>query len=737
VFDADRYFDVFVEYCKEEPEDILIQITAANRGDHPAMLHLLPHLWFRNTWTDLHGNKATPVPQLRSMDSRRASTIEASHSNLGTMYLHFETEQELLFTDNETDMQRIFGRPNSSPYVKDAFHQYVIEGKRECVNHANLGTKSAANCKVDIPARGQFVLKMRLTRSRSGECLFGTSFDQIFERCRQEADEFYQAISPPRLNAEESMVMRQALAGMLWSKQYYYFDIERWLEEHGGGARGVIASSIRNSGWAHMLNDDVISMPDKWEYPWYAAWDLAFHAAAISVVDMDFAKAQLLLMLDEMYQHPNGQVPAYEWNFGDVNPPVHAWAAIFVYLTEKHRTGKGDIRFLNLAFQKLLLNFTWWVNRKDRDGRNIFEGGFLGLDNIGIFDRSAPLPTGGFMEQADGTAWMAFYCQSMLQIALELAADDPVYEELALKFIEHFLRIAGAMDRVGIQPDDLWDEEDGFFYDLIRLPNGSAQRIKVRSVVGLLPMCACTVISPELVDRFPSLMEKIERFCKRNPDLIANIATPTKPGHGGRFLLSPMTEEKFRRVLTRMLDEERFLSPHGIRALSRWHKDHPYVLCVHGEEHRVEYMPAESTNSMFGGNSNWRGPVWMPTNALIIRALLVRYRYYGNAFTIECPTGSGVQMTLFEVAKELSRRLVSTFLNDANGHRPVFGGARKFQDDPNWHECILFYEYFHGDNGAGIGASHQTGWTGIVAKLIELFGHADADAFLETPDLLR
>lgn len=736
VFDSNRYFDVFVEYCKEGPDDILIQITALNRGDQPATLYLLPHLWFRNNWTDVRGDKTSQVPQLRKLDGQGASCVAASHPKLGTMYLHFETCQELLFTDNETNTQRIFGRPNASPYVKDAFHRYVIEGKKECVNPANVGTKSAACCKVEIAGSSEFSMKMRLTHDRTaGENLFGVSFDRTMVRCKQEADEFYQAISPSRLSSDERMVMRQAMAGMLWSKQYYYFDIERWLEEHGG-ARWPLPSNVRNSGWAHMLNDDVISMPDKWEYPWYAAWDLAFHAVAISVVDMDFAKVQLLLMLNEMYQHPNGQVPAYEWNFGDVNPPVHAWAAIFIYLTDKQQNGKGDIQFLELAFQKLLMNFTWWVNRKDRDGRNVFEGGFLGLDNIGIFDRSAPLPTGGFMEQADGTAWMAFYCQSMLQMALELAAEHPVYETMAERFVDHFLRIAGAMDRVGINPDELWDEEDGFFYDLLRLPNGSAQRIKVRSVVGLLPMCACTVISPELVDRFPSLMAKIDRFCKRNPDLIANIAPPTKPGYGGRFLFSPMTEQKFRRVLTRMLDEERFLSPHGIRALSRWHKDHPYVLCVHGEEYRVEYMPAESTNNMFGGNSNWRGPVWMPINALIIRALLVRYWFYGNAFTIECPTGSGVQMTLFEVAKELSRRLVGTFLNDANGHRPVFGGARKFQEDPHWHDCLLFYEYFHGDNGAGIGASHQTGWTGIVAKLIEVLGYLDPDVFLETPDLL-
>jgi hypothetical protein len=731
IFDANRYFDVFVEYCKQDPEDILIRITAANREEQAATLYLLPHLWFRNTWTDLEGHKAAPVPQLRSTDGQRSCCVEASHPKLGTMFWHFETDQELLFTDNETNTQRIFGRPNASPYVKDAFHRYVIEGKQECVNPDHTGTKSAAYCKVEVPAKGEFVMKMRLTRDRSPrKSLGGKAFDATFDRCRQEADEFYHAISPSKLRDDELMVMRQALAGMLWSKQYYYFDLKRWLQEHGGFGSAT-ASNIRNSGWAHMLNDDVISMPDKWEYPWYAAWDLAFHAVALSVVDMNFAKKQLLLMLNEMYQHPNGQVPAYEWNFGDVNPPVHAWAVVFIYLTEKERTGKGDTQFLRHAFQKLLMNFTWWVNRKDRGGRNVFEGGFLGLDNIGIFDRSAPLPTGGFMEQADGTAWMAFFCQSMLQIALELAPEDPVFKSMAEEFIEHFLRIAGAMDRIGIHPDELWDEEDGFFYDLLCLPNGSAERIRVRSVVGLLALCANTVISPELVDRFPSFTDKIGNFCQRNPGLIANIASPTKPGHGGRFIFSTLTEEKLRRVLARMLDEERFLSPHGIRALSRWHKNHPYVLKVHGVEYRVDYTPAESTSDMFGGNSNWRGPIWMPINALIIRALLLLYRYYGKAFTIECPTGSGVQMTLFEIAKELSCRLASIFLNDSNGRRPVFGGTSKFQNDSCWHDCILFYEYFHGDNGAGIGASHQTGWTGIVAKLIESFGYMDPDVFLE------
>jgi hypothetical protein len=737
IFEEDRYFDIFVEYCKEETEDILIQVTAINRGDSAATLHLLPHLWFRNTWTDPDGNRTSSPPQLRSVDSERARCVEAFHPTLGSFYWHFDRQSRLLFTDNETNAERIWGRSNSSPFVKDAFHRFVIEGRHDCVNPANQGTKAAAHCTVEIEPKSQFVLKMKLNRSRRcDETSFHQPFDTTFDRLRREADDFYRTISPANLSDDERMVMRQALAGMLWSKQYYYFDLERWLKEHGVTNFGDTAG-IRNRGWMHMVNDDVISMPDKWEYPWFAAWDLAFHAVAISAVDMAFAKSQLLLMVHELYQHPNGQLPAYEWNFGDVNPPVHAWAAIFIYLTEKQQTGKGDTRFLKLAFQKLLMNFTWWVNRKDRGGRNVFEGGFLGLDNIGVFDRSAPLPTGGFLEQADGTAWMAFFCQSMLQIALELAPEDSTYEDMAQKFIEHFLRIAGAMDRVGINMDDLWDEEDGFFYDLLRLPDGRAERIKVRSVVGLLPLCATTVISSELLFRFPNLLDKVDRFCERHSDLIANIAPPRKPGQGGRFLLSILNEDKLRRVLRRMLDEERFLGPHGIRALSRWHKDHPYVLAVNGQEYRVEYMPAESNSGMFGGNSNWRGPVWVPVNVLIVRALMVLYQYYGDSFLIEFPTGSGVQMNLFQVAHALSDRLAATFLKDADGHRPVFGGCSKFQNDPHWRDSLLFYEYFHGDNGAGIGASHQTGWTGTVAKLIQLFGYLRPEDVLSRSDFLR
>jgi hypothetical protein len=496
---------------------------------------------------------------------------------------------------------------------------------------------------------------------------------------------------------------------------------------------------MRNAQWFHMLNDDVISMPDKWEYPWFAAWDLAFHAVSLAMVDLDFAKQQLSLMLEELYLHPNGQIPAYEWNFSDVNPPVHAWATHYVYTAEKQLRGKGDLTFLRDAFRKLLLNFGWWVNRKDCDGRNVFEGGFLGLDNIGVFDRSAPLPTGGHLEQADGTAWMALYCQSMLSIAIELVSSDPTHENLVYKFIEHFFWIAGAMDRIGENQDELWDDQDGFFYDVLRFPDGSATRLKVRSLIGLLPLCATCVIPGEFAEQHPAVMRRVQRFLERRPGLVANIHPIDQKGVAGRRLLSILTESKLRRVLTRMLDEERFLSPYGIRSLSRWHKDHPYTFQVHGEEYRVMYEPAESTSGMFGGNSNWRGPVWFPVNILIIRALMEMYQYFGDDFRIDCPTGSGRSMSLFEVAHELSSRMVAIFRRDEQGRRPVFGGVNKFQDDPHWRDCLLFYEYFHGDNGAGIGASHQTGWTGLVARLIDMvaelrpehiLGAGETDAFV-------
>ena len=527
------------------------------------------------------------------------------------------------------------------------------------------------------------------------------------------------------------MVVRQALAGMLWGKQHYHYDLDKWLEEHN--AHPILQGSprhVRNRHWFHMINDDVISMPDKWEYPWYAAWDLAFHNVALVTVDPDFAKQQLDLMLRDFYLHPNGQIPAYEWNFGDVNPPVHAWATIFVYQLDKERRGSGDIEFLRRAFEKLLVNFTWWVNRKDPGGRNAFEGGFLGLDNIGVFDRSSPLPTGGYLEQADGTAWMALYSQNMLQIAIELAQHDPHYEEMAVKFFQHFLWISAAMDRIGDHHDEMWDEADGFYYDLLRMPDGRATRLKVRSMVGLLPLCACTVIPGELVERMPYFLQRAQAFLDHHPELLAEITLPTKPGYGGRRLLAVLDEEKLRRVLHRMLNEDEFLSPYGVRSLSRHHLDQPYRFHVDGHEYSVSYLPAESNTGMFGGNSNWRGPIWMPVNLLLIRALLHLYMYYGDSFQVECPTGSGRMMTLYQVAKEISMRLAGIFTRDAQGRRPVFGGAAKFQTDPHWRDYLLFYEYFHGDNGAGLGASHQTGWTGVVAKLMQLFAHVTEQDFL-------
>ena len=607
------------------------------------------------------------------------------------------------------------------------------------MNPYRTGTKAAAHYQLHIGGGETKVIRMRLgtvmppeEQDRKSSGTFGKNFDQAMTDRLREADSFYAAISPPSIGKDEALVMRQAMAGMLWTKQYYYFDLDKWLEEHG--ADPLIPSKsqhLRNRQWYHMVNDDVISMPDKWEYPWYAAWDLAFHCVALTAVDPDFAKQQLGLMLHDMYLHPNGQIPAYEWNFGDVNPPVHAWATWLVYQSDKELHGTGDIAFLKLAFSKLVLNFTWWVNRKDPGGRNVFEGGFLGLDNIGVFDRSATLPTGGYLEQADGTAWMALFSQNMLDIALELAGHDPLYEDMALKFLQHFLWIGAAMDRVGEHQDEMWDEEDGFFYDLLRLPDGTATRLKVRSMVGLLPLCASTVFDKEVAERFPSFLERARKFLRQHPDLGAKINPPGKLGVKDRRLLSIFDESKLRRVLSKLLDENEFLSPYGIRSLSKYHLDHPYTFNVHGEEYRVGYLPAESNTGMFGGNSNWRGPIWMPVNILIVRALLNLYAYYGNEFTVECPTGSGKQMNLFEVSQEISRRLGAIFLRNKEGVRPVYGGANTFQSDPHWRDQILFYEYFHGDSGAGLGASHQTGWTGVVGRLIQLFGAINADALLE------
>ena len=742
VFAESRYFDVFVEYAKATPEDVLIEITVWNRGPQAAALHLLPTLWCRNTWAapDAPGT-AAPAPRADAPAARpqlRAAAVEGGASvvaaevpGLGTYRLRCAGAPEpppLLFTENETNRQRLFGAPNATPYVKDGINEYLVEGRAAAVNPALCGTKAAAHYRLTVAAGGSARVRLRLSTTPPADAApaeaFGEAFAALLSQRRQEADDFYAAVAPPDLEGtDEAAVMRQALAGMLWSKQYYYFDVDRWLEEHEGHpARVLKRLNVRNRDWFHMLNDDVISMPDKWEYPWYAAWDLAFHAVALAMVDLDFAKEQLELMLRELYLHPNGQIPAYEWNFGDVNPPVHAWATLFVFRTEQERRGKGDLRFLRRAFHKLLVNFTWWVNRKDPGGRNVFEGGFLGLDNIGVFDRSAPLPTGGHLEQADGTAWMALFAQNMLEMALLLAADDPLYEDFALKFLEHFLWIASAMDRIGDNQDELWDEADGFFYDVLRLPDGSAQRLKVRSMVGLLPLCATTVIDAEVADRFPRLRERMERFLRLHPALQTTIAPVGRPGVQGRRLLGALNEPKLRRVLAYLLDEDEFFSPYGVRALSRYHADRPYVLQAAGQEHRVDYQPAESESALFGGNSNWRGPVWFPMNILLIRALLQLYSYYGDALTVDCPTGSGQSLTLFQVARELSGRLTAIFLRDATGRRPVYGGTERFQTDPHWRDLILFYEYFHGDNGAGLGASHQTGWTGLVARLIQMSG---------------
>ena len=739
-FEGDRYFDVFAEYAKAAPEDLLIAITVWNRGPEPAVLHVLPTLWFRNTWS---WHQGAPRPSLKAVPGPAGSrVIAATHPELGQRFLYCEGAASLLFTENETNTERLFGASNRTPYVKDGIGSHVIHGQAHAVNPEQTGTKAAPHYAITIGAGASHVIRLRLTKVGPAELarayadargeVFGKSFDGLLRGRKQEADEFYDSLTPATVGPDSAAVMRQALAGMLWTKQYYSFDLDTWLEEHKAHPLfQPTARMFRNRDWFHMVNDDIISMPDKWEYPWYAAWDLAFHTISLAMVDPDFSREQLDLMLHDLYLHPSGQIPAYEWNFGDVNPPVHAWATLFNYFTDKASGGAGDIQFLKSAFHKLLLNFTWWVNRKDPTGKNVFEGGFLGLDNIGVFDRSARLPTGGHLEQADGTAWMAFYSQCMMEMALELAVQDPTYEEMAVKFIQHFLWIAYAMDRIGDNQDEMWDEQDGFFYDLLRFPDGTAVRLKVRSLVGLLPLCATTVLSKERVERFAHLGERLRSFVDHHPELRANISPMNKDGAKGRRLLSVLNEEKLRRILARMLDEHEFLSPYGIRSLSRHHLEDPYVFRVHGEEYRVEYLPAESNTGMFGGNSNWRGPIWMPTNALLIRALLQFYLYYGDSFRVECPTGSGNHLNLFEVAREIANRLARIFLRDATGRRPVYGGVETFQTDPHWRDHILFYEYFHGDNGAGIGASHQTGWTGLVARLIEFFGRVSPEEYLE------
>ncbi|HEY9889300.1 MAG TPA: hypothetical protein V6D02_12925, partial [Candidatus Obscuribacterales bacterium] len=738
IFDEDRYFDVYVEYAKGDAEDILIKIAIANRGPEAAPIHLLPTLWFRNTWSWQTGSTK---PVLQKIEGKGYSAVHATVTDellktyLTDYELHCEGVVPLLFTENETNTDRLFGTPNTSPHVKDGINDYVVNGVKDAVNITGTGTKVAAHYTCTVQPGATEVIRLRLSASHLGRQAPFDDFDAIFAARQQETDEFYASVMPAPLQADSDRanIFRQALAGMMWTKQYFYYDVEQWLQEHNVNPwQGSIQRHrVRNADWYHMLNDDIISMPDKWEYPWYAAWDLAFHMLPIGIIDPDFAKAQLTLMLREDYLHPNGQIPAYEWNFSDVNPPVHAWATWETYSYEKQLNhGVGDIEFLKYAFSKLLINFTWWVNRKDSGGNNVFEGGFLGLDNIGVFDRSSPLPTGGYLEQADGTAWMAFFSQRMLQIAVELALHDPLYEDMAIKFFEHTLWISGAMDRIGDNQDELWDEADGFFYDVLRFPDGSATRIKVRSMVGLLTLMAVAVFPSEAFANLPRFKERVELFLKRHPEHTHGLHLPTQPGHQGRDLLAVVNEDKLRRILAYLLDENEFLSPYGIRALSKYHQEHPYVFFHGRQDYRVEYLPGDSNTGMFGGNSNWRGPIWMPVNLLLLRSLVQLYSYYGDDFTVECPTGSGNYMTLFDAAALIADRLIQIFARDESGQRAVYGATAKIQNDPHWKDLILFYEYFHGDNGAGIGASHQTGWTGCIASIIQATGYLTKDLVL-------
>ncbi|MDQ3804039.1 MAG: glucosidase [Acidobacteriota bacterium] len=728
VFDEDRYFDIFVEYAKADPEDIVVRVEAFNRGPDAAEIHLLPTLWFRNTWSWKNDAARPELRRAEALDSDDASpgaeVIEAAHDYYGTRRLYCEGAPELLFTENDTNTGRLYGTPNGR-YVKDGINDCVVRGERAAVNPEGRGTKAAAHYVLNVAPGASATLRLRFNDRAAASVgeVFG-AFDQLFEERRREADEFYASVIPPHLGEDARSVMRQSLAGLLWSKQFYHYVVRDWLA--GDPAQPQPPAERRrgrNSEWGHVYNAGVISMPDKWEYPWFAAWDLAFHCVPLALVDPDFAKEQLILMLREWYMHPNGQLPAYEWAFGDVNPPVHAWAALRVYRIEKkRRDGVGDRQFLERVFHKLLLNFTWWVNRKDAEGMNIFQGGFLGLDNVGVFDRSRPLPTGGHLAQSDGTSWMAMYTLNLLAIALELAKGDPAYEDVASKFWEHFLHIAHAMNHMGEDGVELWDDREGFYYDVLHLPGQSAFKMKVRSMVGLVPLFAVETLEPEAVDALPGFKRRLEWFVENRPDLTRDVACMRTPGMKERRLLAVVGRDKLRRVLRVMLDEGEFLSPHGLRALSRRHLAEPYVLHAGGAEHRVDYEPAESSSGLFGGNSNWRGPVWFPVNYLLIESLQKFHHYLGDDFRVECPVGSGQLLNLWEVAAELSRRLSRIFLRDAAGRRPVYGGLEKFQTDPHWRDHILFYEYFHGDNGAGLGASHQTGWTGLVAKLLQQSG---------------
>ena len=756
VFNENRYFDVFVEYAKADVEDILIKITAVNRGPDEAPLHILPTLWFRNTWAWGRDDRRPSITPTNAIEGN--TCLEIQHWQYGKRWLITEGNPQLLFTDNDTNTERLFGDQNQG-YVKDAFHEFLIRGNKGAVNPKPTGTKMAALHSTILKPGGSVTLKLRLTdqnptdryvganstnstsstssvgaKPGNGTAAptmepppplsdFGSGFDGVFAARIKDADDFYASRTPPEMSDDGKLIMRQAFAGMLWCKQFYHYDVRHWLD--GDPAFPTPPKERlqgRNKDWTHLYNDDIVSMPDKWEYPWYAAWDLAFHCIPISLIDPDFAKEQLILLLREWYMHPNGQLPAYEWAFGDVNPPVHAWAAFRVYKIERRIRGVADRNFLERVFHKLLLNFTWWVNRKDPDGANIFQGGFLGLDNIGVFDRSQPLPTGGHLEQSDGTSWMGMYCLNMLAIALELAKEDPAYEDVASKFFEHFVNIAHAMNDVGEQNQSLWDNIDGFYYDVLQLPNGEEHFMKIRSMVGLIPLFAVETLEPEIVDRLPGFKRRMQWFIDNHTDVPEHIETTEKSARGVRRLLSLANRDQLRRVLGHMLDESEFLSDYGVRALSRYHLNNPYEVDVNGQINRVQYEPAESTTGLFGGNSNWRGPIWFPVNYLLIESLQKFHHYFGEDFKVQCPAGVGPECNLWQVAGEISRRLIRIFERGADGRRPVAGGVELFQNDPHWKDLIMFYEYFNGDNGAGIGANHQTGWTGLVAKLIQQSG---------------
>jgi hypothetical protein len=712
IFDNNDYFDIFIEYAMAAEDDILIRITVCNRGRKAAALHVLPTLWFRNTWSWGYTNNK---PQLMASNS---GNIISRHEQLGSFVLHTKEKGVQLFCDNETNKLRLYGTPNDTAFVKDGINDFLVNGNKEAINSYATGTKAAVNYEVTIEAGAEVEFCLRL--DKNSEASPFDDFNKIMAAREQEANEFYASLQDDRMTEDEKRVQRQALAGMIWNKQFYYYDVDQWLKgDPEQPPPPPERKEGRNHTWKHLNNGDIISMPDKWEYPWYAAWDLAFHCLPLAMVDAAFAKKQLLLLTKEWYMHPNGQLPAYEWCFNDVNPPVHAWAALRVYQLEKATTGQGDTFFLEAVFHKLLLNFTWWVNRKDAQGNNIFEGGFLGLDNIGVFDRSAPLPADGMIEQADGTSWMAMYSLNLMHMALELALHNTVYQNLATKFFEHFLYIAGAMENIGNQCEDLWDEADEFYYDVLHLPGDQSKKLKVRSMVGLIPLFAVEVLDHEMLEKLPHFNRRLRWFLDNRPDLARLVSRWQETNKGEKHLLSLLRGHRMKKILQRMLDETEFLSEYGVRSLSKYHEQHPYEIWVDGAKFSVEYTPGESTNSLFGGNSNWRGPVWMPVNYLIIESLQRFHYYYTDDFKVECPTGSGTYLSLNEIADELSRRLQKLFLRDENGRRPLYGNCAKMQTDPHFRDYLLFFEYFHGDSGKGLGAAHQTGWTGLIAKLLQ------------------